>query len=184
MSDPNDLQAFLDGAWQHLSRGVANSRAPARYPTFATVSPNGKPEARTVVLRGAIRSTAVVEVHTDRATAKIAALRQNPFAALHVWIPKADLQIRLTACVEILAGADVGNQWAKVPPASRISYGTLPEPGAPIESVFAYEKPADPDRFAVLRCHLKEIDLVHLGTRHRRALFVSQNAWVGQWLAP
>lgn len=184
MSDPNDLQAFLAEAWQHLTSGVADSRAPARYPTFATVSPDGKPQARTVVLRAASRSAAVLEVHTDIATAKVTALQHSPFAAFHVWLPRADLQIRLIASVEILTGTGVDPQWAKVSPASRISYGTVPKPGAPIADVYAYEKPADRDRFAVLRCHLIKMELVHLGARHRRASFVSENDWTGTWLAP
>ena len=65
MSDPNDLTAFLDEAWRHLQRGVADSRSPARYPTFATVAADGTPEARTVALRGASRSLYTLEVHTD-----------------------------------------------------------------------------------------------------------------------
>ncbi len=127
MSDPDDLQAFLGEAWQHLSRGVADSKSPARYPTFVTVSPNGTPEARTVALRAASRSNAVLEVHTDIETAKVAALRQTPVAAFHIWLPRADLQIRLTASVVILT-EDVEAQWANVPPASRVSYGTEPTP--------------------------------------------------------
>jgi pyridoxamine 5'-phosphate oxidase len=35
-----------------------------------------------------------------------------------------------------------------------------------------------------LRCHLLEIDLVHLGARHRRAEFICENEWAGTWLAP
>lgn len=184
MSDPNDLEAFLAEAWQHLARGVADGRSPARYPTFATVAADGRPEARTVALRAAHRSAGFVEVHTDIATPKVAALRQTPFAALHVWIPRADLQIRLGASVEILTGDPVEEQWAKVPSASRVSYGTLPVPGVPIDQVHAYEKPADRDRFAVLRCHLMEIDLVHLGSKHRRAQYVAEDNWQGTWVAP
>ena len=30
MSDPNDLAAFLDAARQHLGRGVADAKSPAR----------------------------------------------------------------------------------------------------------------------------------------------------------
>jgi pyridoxamine 5'-phosphate oxidase len=74
MSDPNDLAAFLEAAWQNLRRGVADSRSPARYPTFATVSPKGLPEARTVALRRASPSEAIVEVHTDIATPKVQAV--------------------------------------------------------------------------------------------------------------
>lgn len=184
MTDPNDLQAFLGEAWRHISRGVADSRSPARYPTFVTVSQEGQPEARTVALRGASRAGSFLEVHTDVATAKIEALVHNPIAAFHMWLPRADLQIRLTAEVEILTGPDVDAQWERVPPAARVSYGTVPDPGTPIEDVYKYEKPASRERFAVLRCNLFQMDLVHLGTRHRRAAFLAQDGWAGSWLAP
>ena len=184
MSDHNDLQGFLDEAWQHLSRGVADRRSPARYPTFATVSPDGKPEVRTVALRGASRLASLLEVHTDTATAKVTALEHTPIAAFHIWLPRADLQIRLITSVSILTGRCIDNHWEKVPPASRVSYGTMPNPGYPIADVYAYTKLADRGRFAVLNCILKEIDLVHLGKRHRRALFVSDDGWTGSWLAP
>lgn len=184
MSDPGDLAAFLTDAWQHLLRGVADAKSPARYPTFATTAPDGTPEARTVALRGARRSEAAVEVHTDIETAKIAALRHNNRAALHIWLPRAQLQIRLTAEVDILTGVEVEDQWNRVPPASRISYGTDPVPGISIDHVYAYEKPPVRDRFAVLNCRLTKIDLVHLDTRHRRAIYGRADNWRGTWVAP
>ena len=143
MNNANDLKAFLDEAWVHLALGVTDSSSPARYPTFATVSREGKPEARTVALRGASRFGSVLEVHTDIATPKVSALEHNPYAAFHIWLPKAELQIRLTAFVEILTGSDTDVQWAKVPPSSRVSYGTVPSPGTTIEDAYAYKKPAE-----------------------------------------
>lgn len=184
MIDPNDLAAFLADAWRHLKDGVARSDAPARLLTFATVAPDGTPEARTVALRAADQARGVVEVHTDVTTPKVAALRHNPVAALHIWVPSADLQIRMTARVTILTGPDVDGQWAHVPTTSRVSYGTTPTPGTPIAHVYAYEKPALRDSFAVLECHLTHIDLVHLAGRHRRAAFVGHDNWKGTWLSP
>ncbi|WP_415919717.1 pyridoxamine 5'-phosphate oxidase family protein [Tateyamaria sp. SN6-1] len=184
MSDPGDLSAFLAQAWQHLRRGAADAKSPARYPVFATVSPDGVPEARTVALRRADAAQAVLEVQTDIVTPKIAALRATPIAAFHVWLPRANLQIRVTTEVEIATGDAVADAWAKVPPASRVSYGTEPHPGAAIPSVHAYEKPPNPDRFAVLTCRATHIDLVHLDTVHRRAGYVRADGWAGQWLAP
>ncbi|WP_223422605.1 pyridoxamine 5'-phosphate oxidase family protein [Tateyamaria pelophila] len=184
MSDPNDLAAFLSDGWRHLRDGVARSDAPARFPTFATVAPDGTPEARTVALRAADQDRGVLEAHTDITTPKVVALRHNPVAALHIWVPSADLQIRLTARVTILTGPDVDAQWAKVPATSRVSYGTTPTPGTPIAHVYAYEKPALRDSFAVLECHLTHIDLVHLDTRHRRAAYVVGDNWQGTWLSP
>lgn len=184
MSDPNDLEAFLAQAWQHLSRGVADRRAPARYPTFTTVAPDGTPQSRTVALRGASPSACTLEVHTDIATDKVTALRHNAVAALHVWVPRSDLQIRVTATVEILTGAEVEAQWTQIPAASRVSYGTQPAPGQPIDHVYAYEKPADRARFAVLACTVTALDLVHLGEQHRRAGYTRADGFAGQWLAP
>ena len=184
MSDPQDLSAFLAEAWQHLGRGVADKRSPARFPTFCTVSADGKPHARTVALRAARQSDAQLEVHTDRDTPKIAHLRHTPFAAFHVWLPRADLQIRLNCTVEILTGESVSDDWQKVPPLSRVSYGTIPIPGTPIPDAFAYDKPAVQERFAVLRCTVSEIDLVHLGQPHRRARYHREDNWKGSWLAP
>lgn len=184
MSDPNDLKAFLDEGWQHLRRGAADSRSPARYPAFATVSPAGVPEVRTVALRLARQSDAVVEVHTDIVTPKVVALRAAPAAALMVWLPKPKIQIRLTTRVDILSGEDVAEAWDQVPPASRVSYGTSPDPGVPIGDAFAYEKPPAKERFAVLRCSVTHIDLVHLGEPHRRAGYAASDGWTGSWLAP
>ena len=184
MSDPGDLQAFLAEAWQHLRRGTADAKSPARYPVFATVSPSGVPEARTVALRRADPQDAVLEVHTDIQTPKVISLRARPVAALHVWLPRAKLQIRLTADVDILTGETVERAWEQIPPASRVSYGTEPRPGQPIDSVHAYEKPPTQERFAVLRCHVSDIDLVHLDTTHRRAGYSRIGGWRGQWLAP
>lgn len=184
MSDPNDLAAFLQEAWTHLETGVADSTSPARFPTFGTVAASGTPELRTVALRHADRRAAIVEVHTDIDTPKITALMQNAIAGLHVWLPDAKIQIRLTGRVDIRTGPQVDAEWAKVPVASRVSYGTMPIPGTPIGHVHAYEKPADRDRFAVLTCHLTQIDLVHLDARHRRAVFTRADNWAGTWVAP
>ncbi|MEJ6815262.1 MAG: pyridoxamine 5'-phosphate oxidase family protein [Octadecabacter sp.] len=184
MSDPNDLPAFLDEAWRHLTRGVADSRSPARYPTIATVAPDGTPEARTVALRAASRSQSVLEVHTDIATSKVMALQHNPKAAFHIWLPRADLQIRITVAVDIRTGTDIDQQWERIPEGSRVSYGTQPKPGTPISDVYAYEKPSERDRFAVLTCNVLTIDLLQLGDRHRRAAFMRENEWAGSWLAP
>ncbi|MFK7877898.1 MAG: pyridoxamine 5'-phosphate oxidase family protein [Paracoccaceae bacterium] len=184
MNNPNDLAAFLDLAWLHLSRGVADAKSPARFPTFATVTQDGKPMARTVAMRRADRRQAVIEVHTDIATPKVAELTHTPYGALHFWLPKADLQMRVNTRVEIVTGEQTRQAWDKVPPASRVSYGTEPLPGTPIKDVYAYEKPALFSRFAVLICHIEQIDLVELGPKHRRAGYDADTNWQGHWRAP
>lgn len=56
-------EGIWESLWRTLERGVADAAHPARRPTFATVSPEGWPEARTVVLRTADRGACAM---TDR----------------------------------------------------------------------------------------------------------------------
>ncbi len=184
MSDPFDLNAFLDHAWQQLSRGVADRRSDARHVSFSTISPDGFPQVRTVVLRAAQKSRNLVEVHTDAASAKIAALMAHPYAQLMVWDEKPRLQIRLDARVDVLSGADVSDTWHRVTQVSRESYGKSPAPGAPIDEAYAYTLLSDSAAFRVLRCHVHQIDLVELGETHRRATYRIDDDWAGQWLVP
>jgi hypothetical protein len=184
MNDRGDLMAFLDEAWRHLTRGVADKHAPARHPTFATVSPEGRPEARSVVLRRADQAAAALEVHTDCATSKVRALQQAPYAALHVWVPRAKMQLRLAAEVEMFTGDAALERWEQVPEAARMSYGTQPHPGTPIKQVDDYHTSITSGRFTVLYCRLTEMDLLHLGAPHRRAKLYRDDGWSGTWVAP
>lgn len=184
----NDWFETLDGLqtrlWQSLGRGVADRLHPARHPTLATISPDGWPEARTVVLRSADPEAAMLTAHTDLHSSKVAGLRASPRAALHIWIPKVRLQLRLTCLVSMRHGAEVADIWAKVPDLSRQSYGITPAPGTPINDALAYVKAPDPATFTVLDFSVVHIDIVHLGTVHRRARFLRDADWAGEWLVP
>ena len=186
-----DLHAWADHldtlhaqVWSRLVRGVGDRHAPARHPTLATVSAEGWPEQRTVVLRAVDPGLGSLDIHTDLRSDKVAALRHSPRAALHVWDPAAHLQTRLAVAVEVLTGDEVAAVWAKVPEASRLSYGAEPPPGQAIAGPLDYQTHADPARFAILRCRVVAIDALHLGPQHRRARFDAADNWAGQWLTP
>lgn len=178
------LEGLFGQAKQVLSQGVSDRRAPARNLTMATVSPEGWPEARTVVLRAFDGAAMTLDVHTDLTSNKISSLAANARAAFHVWEPDLKVQLRNSCEVEVLKGEAVRPLWEKVPDPSRQSYGITPPPGTPIGDALAYVKEPDPATFAVLRCEIAHIDVVHLGYQHRRAMFARFNAWTGQWLSP
>lgn len=179
-----DLTTLYNQVWARLVRGVGDRHAPARHPTLVTVSPDGDPQVRTVVLRAADARGGCLDFHTDLRSAKVAALWANPRAAVHIWDATAHLQTRIEGLVQILAGDDVAAIWARVPGASQQSYGTEPAPGLPIADALAYQKQPDATNFAVLRLTVQAIDVLHLGPQHRRARFARADGWAGQWLAP
>ena len=179
-----DLGEFLDYAWSQLTRGVLDPKSVAKNPTFSTISEEGFPTMRTVVLRRADRVANCLEIHTDIQTNKVLSLKKNNFAGLHFWIPKAKFQIRASVVVDILTGSKVEDQWNKTSMRSRISYGSIPPPGIEINGPFDYQKLSEKDNFAVLRCEIKELDLLYLGDIHQRAVYKRENSWVSKWVAP
>ena len=170
--------------WATLGMGVADADHPARRPTFATLSPDGWPEARTVVLRSADPEIGAVTVHTDLFSDKIKSLTKTPRAALHVWDEDQQLQIRLQAEVTIQSGAVTRALWDEIPDHAQQSYGVTPPPGTAIEGSLDYVKAPDPATFAVLTCRVMHVDAVHLGAVHRRISFSRERQWTGQWLSP
>ena len=115
-----ELGTLYDHAWHRVIRGVRDRHAPARHPTLATVSSEGLPQARTVVLRKADRTSGRLEIHTNLFSPKVVELKATPDAA----------------------------------------------------------------PFAVVHLHIRLMDLLHLGSQHRRAQFVREGGWVGHWVAP
>ncbi len=187
MSRPSfeTLPGTLDQVWQRMARGVADRRAPARHPVLATAGLGGGAAARVVVLRAADRTGARIEVHTDTASGKIAELRADPRAALVIWEPRAQFQIRLTVTATILTGDDAAAHWARIPDGARSNYGGDPAPGTPLGDPAEHTPGATPDRFAVLDLRIEGIETLHLGrTRHRRARFGRADGFAGHWIAP
>lgn len=173
------LTGLFDTVWQHLARGKADRHHPARHPTLATIGPDG-PELRTLVLRGIDRTLAMLELHTDAASPKVAQIAADPRVALHVWVPKARLQIRATARATLAPGDP--ETFAVLPPEAQANYGG-PPPGTPV-SDRAETGIGDPARFTKILCHLTEIDALILSDPHRRARFTAERRWAGHWIAP
>jgi pyridoxine/pyridoxamine 5'-phosphate oxidase len=178
------LTAMYDFAWQRITRGVHDRRAAARHPTLATVSEEGWPQARTVVLRKAYRSSSRLEIHTNLHSKKVSELKATPIAALHIWDAACRLQIRLIADATISSGSDVLETWNSLPAHSRGTYSSQAIPGAVITRDLGYSSYPDPSAFAVIQLDIHAIDLLYLGRSHRRAQFKQDDQWRGVWVCP
>ena len=66
-----DLSQLYADVWARLTRGVHDWHAPARHPTLATVTPEGRPQARTVVLRAADKAAGALDIYTDLHSSKV-----------------------------------------------------------------------------------------------------------------
>lgn len=178
MTDP--LAALLMQAWASL----AGDGRTAPLATLATISEDGWPQARSVLIRRADRAAAQIDIRTDAQSAKLADLRAAPRATLLLWDRPRALQIRIAATVTILTGAPTSALWAAISAAARADYGPAPPPGTPIPGPLDYTPTPDPARLAILRLTALRLDLLMLGPPHRRAAFGAPDGWAGHWVAP
>ena len=175
-------EGLYDRAWQTVSDAVTDRTGAALQPVLATVSKDGWPEARTVVLRRADMAEQILEVYTDSQSDKIASLGQTPRAVLHIWDAEQNLQLRFRADVTLLQGNAVHSRWDALPGTGRLSYGVMPPPGTVIPQDLSYQKTPDQSRFCILQLKVIHLDIVHLGAQHRRATYGSGTA--GDWRVP
>ncbi|MCB8887610.1 pyridoxamine 5'-phosphate oxidase family protein [Vreelandella malpeensis] len=178
------LTLLLDRAWQCLADGAHTRDAAARYPTLATISDAGRPQARTVVLREANRARGQLAVYSDVHAGKVRELRAHPRASLHVWDAAQRLQLRIAATATVTTGDDVQARWQPLPDHGRAAYGHQPTSGTSIPDALAYTTTASREAFAVLAFRIESLEALHLGEHHRRALFERGDDWAGQWVVP
>ena len=174
----NDL---LDLMWGLLERGVRDRTLATNRPTLATVGG----QLRTVVLRAVSRSAQTLDIHSDARAGKVAQLRADPTANLHVWDTHNTLQIRIRAAAQVHRDDQIAAKaFTALPDHGQRIYRVTPHPGTPISDPRHITFEGQP-HFALIRLHLQEVELLHLDRDvHRRALFTAGENWRGRWLVP
>lgn len=187
-----NLDAALESAWVLLRDGAKNRHAPAHTPTLAINGLDGTPRMRTFVLQGFEYPACELRLHTDQRSTKIAELRANPRAALHVYDPDRKIQLQIDCRAVLHINDEVSaSAWAKTQPMSRIVYQVTDAPGTMIETPLqAIRDPDSTDggaaHFMVVTLQIAALEWLFLDARgHRRARFIRDGAaWTGTWLIP
>jgi len=175
MTPPRVTAAELPARlWQELQRAPLDKHHDWRTPVLATVDGQGRPQARTVVLRHADRATQTLVFFTDARSPKCAELRAQPVATLLFWSPRLNWQLRAEVQARVVSeGPAVDAAWARVrsSPAAG-DYLSARPPGAALGE--------DPDRvdpiahdhhhLAVVQLVVQTLDWLELARAgHRRA---------------
>ncbi|MEM1383348.1 MAG: pyridoxamine 5'-phosphate oxidase family protein [Pseudomonadota bacterium] len=193
---PDDLEVLGEQAWIRLSRASADRNSPFRQLQLATLSPQGWPEIRSVILRECSPSARQIAFHTDKRSAKFGEIRRDGRVSIHLWDAKPQIQLRLwgqAVAESDERGADAA--WDRLVEVQRAVYrGALP-PGrvtaGATDAAEAMQKPGaggvDPGRQHFARVAVTVMRFEWLQLRqggHRRARFDWKGAWQGQWLVP
>ena len=193
-SPPEDLPALLEDCWHSLARGASDRRSPLHQAVVATVTPEGAPDLRIMVLRLADPSQRLVQVHSDYRSDKIRHIEHDARGALLFYDPVAKVQIRVSGHFTLHRNDPIAETaWVGSQPMSRVCYAAPLAPGAtvadPIDALGHLTIDPIPDgypNFVVLRCHVTRLEWLYLAASgHRRARFeLAESTPVGQWLAP
>ena len=185
----DDLSASCAYGWSMLERGVKDRKSAFHTPSIATISANGSPTIRTVVLRSCATAEKTLRFHTDIRSHKITELQKNPLAAMHFYDAGAKIQLRLAVRLEMLSGDAFDAAWEATRPMSRECYQVMQSPGSVIENPqhVQFDAMASQDgeaHFVPVAAHVLQMEWLYLAARgHRRALFDFEND-TQNWLVP
>jgi hypothetical protein len=193
-----DLDDAFETAWRLLGRGAADRRSPMHTPVVASITADGAPDARVMVLRAADRAAARLRFHTDARSPKCAALDGRPVSVLG-YHPGEAVQLRISGIAEVVRdGPEVDAIWNQSTPFARRCYMVEAAPGTPRASAGSglpsdvegrkpelFELVPARTNFALVMIEIATIDWLHLAqSGHRRAVFSAADGWRGEWRAP
>ena len=183
-----DAGSFVDSALKCLERALSERGDDLRNVQLATVSVDGRPHIRTVVLRGLERAPLVLEVHSDARAGKVRDIVEgrNRVSVL-AWSSAEQLQLRFEGSATIHHDDAIARaRWIALSEGGRKPYGLRADPGSAITSPSdqAHLPPNEQARqFVVLRIGVASIDVLRLGDHgaQSRAFrrFDDQARWVG-----
>ncbi len=129
---PMQALAFVDASLSALERSLHDREGELRNVQLATISPDGRPGLRTLVLRGFGRSPACAEMHTDSRAGKARDIAHASQVALLAWSAADHLQLRFEGSASLHHGDDIARaRWDGLSANARKPYGLRAEPGAP-----------------------------------------------------
>lgn len=116
-ADAPDAPGPLFAGW--LRRALADGVPEPHVMTLGTVTPEGMPNARVLLLRGVDTAECAYDFASDAGSAKGRDLAALPYAALTFYWPAHGRQIRLAGPVTVLGGEDAARDFRGRSPASR-----------------------------------------------------------------
>ena len=180
------LEQWPELLWRRLQRATESAKPPFHLPTLCSVTPEGLPAARIVVLRRVEPDAPAVMCHTDRRAPKVEQLTRQPAASWVFYDPPAKIQLRVAGRSTIHTDDALADaQWDASSLSSRRCYLAPASPGDPVDwpspnlpegvrdrRPTAEEAAPGRANFAVVRTVVESFDVLFLHhAGHRRARF-------------
>lgn len=193
------LDDFWENAWALLLRGQSDAKSAYSTPVVATVSPDGKPHSRTLVLRKALKQSGELWCYTDRRSQKAIDLAGEPaYMSWTFWDRKRNIQINASGPTTWLSTNIANERFQQLPKHSRKSYATLAAPGRllpggsdGLPDDWEQRKAAETDyagvHFGILCTRLDRMDILQLSREGHRRMLAERSGnedWAFSWIVP
>ncbi len=160
--------------------------------TFATVAADGRPSARTVILRGADRGARRLFVYTDVRSPKCDELHLNADLSLVFYDHGAKTQLVVAGRAALHVGDETAaTHWTGMAEASRLCYRQPVGPGILLASPHDVEEgglltdAAGYSHFVVISVCVHQVDWLYLAVAgNRRARISYEPVPAASWVAP
>jgi pyridoxamine 5'-phosphate oxidase len=174
---PLAAEAVRDRIWQELTRSTVDRHHEWRSPVLSTIGLDGLPQARTVVLRKALKASESITIFTDSRTPKVAELIEKPAATLTFWSKRLGWQCRMALRFQVFTeGEEVDTAWQRMSQsAAAKDYLAVLAPGSPINSGSTLGA-TGAHHLTLLVGSVVSIDWLELGqSAHRRIKFFNKS---------
>lgn len=187
------LDDRLQAIWQLLSTATT-SRSAFTLMQLATVTADGQPSLRTVVIRQFLPALPALRFTADRRSAKMQDIAAQPQVALLAYDAARRVQLRLAGTAQRVDDAQQrGAAWRALRPHSHALFQSPVRPG----SVIAHPDDALPasaqkagtgpdEHFALVQITLHSVEWLDVSREpHQRARFeATADGWQGSWRVP
>lgn len=190
-------EEILDETWRRLAKAASDRSHPMSLCWLATMSTNGEPRLRLMVLRGADRDHHTLWFHTDLRSQKIEQLRQLNLASIGTYDPHDGVEIRARGIVEVHSDDIMADQhWQQLELILRHAYSNTLAPGSPIpvrdprmakihRSASFGDASLGRKNFAVLEFRTQAIEWLQVSSLgDRKALLSDESDWQVSALIP
>ncbi len=174
-----------------LANAVHDRGNDLRNVQLATVSPDGQPDLRTLVLRGFDRPQALLEMHSDRRAGKVQDIDRSSAVAVLAWSLADQVQLRFKGTARLHQADGIAHaRWDALSPNARGAYGLRSDPGHPVEHSGdqSHLPPGEQfQQFVVILVGAASVDMLRLGPggQQTRASgqFIGEQLYAG-WIGP
>lgn len=189
-----DLDEVLKDTWRMLFRPTQDKNSPLRTPSITTVSPEGLPASRTVVLRKVDKAQRLLRLYTDFRAQKVSDLQHQPELVWLFYDTRKQIQLRLRARAVIHHQNSLCREvWESIPVFARKNYCTASHPASRTllptnglsEDWEEYSQTGF-SHFALIDTTVYAIDwlFLHPKLQHRAQFLWHKGQWEGTWVIP